>query len=79
LEEGEDKLVWVQRRKGTEQHTSRRHKKHSKRREGGVAQKGKGAAKWRMVKRTGKCSKRERESSAPIERKSAARERGSQQ
>jgi len=61
LEEGEDKLVWVQRRKGTEQHTSRRHKKHSKRREGGVAQKGKGAAKWRMVKRTGKCSKRERE------------------
>jgi len=73
LEEGEDKLVWMQgeesgkwcthreekRSKGrTERRTSRRLEKRSERGESGAAQRGKGAAERRMVKRTGKHSKR---------------------
>jgi len=48
----------MQRRKGVEQHMSKRLKKHSKGEESGAAQRGKGTAKQRMVRRTGKCSKR---------------------
>jgi len=47
LEEREDKLVWMQKRKRAEQH---------------------------MVKRTGKCSKRERERHAHREEKHSKRE-----
>jgi len=58
LEEGEDKLVWMQRRKGAERRASKGLERHSKERGSGAVQRGKGAAKWRMVKRTGKHSKR---------------------
>jgi len=51
------KLVWMQ---GEERGRRRAHReeKCSKGRESGAAQRGKGAAKWRMVRRTGKHSKR---------------------
>jgi len=58
LEKREDELVWVQRRKGAEWYMSKRLKRHSKEGESGTAQRGKGAAKRCMVRRTGKCSKR---------------------
>ena len=58
LEKREDELVWMQRRKGTEQRVSKRLEKRSKGGESGTAQRGKSAAKWRMVRRTGKHNKR---------------------
>jgi len=58
LEKREDELVWMQRRKGTEQHTSKRLEKRSKGEESGMAQRGKSAAKRCIVRRTGKRSKR---------------------
>ena len=58
MEKREDELVWMQRRKGTEQRASKRLEKRSKGREGGVAQRGKSATKRRMIRRTGRCSKR---------------------
>jgi len=48
----------MQRRKGAERRTSERLEKRSKRGESGAAQRGKSAAKWRTVRRTGKRSKR---------------------
>jgi len=60
LEEKEDKLVWVQRRKGTERCVSKRLERHSKRGKSSAAQRGKGIAKRCMVRRTGKRSKRRR-------------------
>jgi len=53
-----EKLVWMQRRKGTEWHASKRLEKRSKGGESGVAQRGKSAAKQCTVRRTGKHSKR---------------------
>ena len=61
MEEGEDKLVWMQRRKGAEWHASKRLEKHNKRRDSGTAQRGRSAVKWHMVRRTGKRSEREKE------------------
>jgi len=58
LEKRKDKLVWMQRRKGTEQRVSKRLEKRSKGGESGTAQRGKSAAKWRMVRRTRKHNKR---------------------
>ena len=58
LEEGEDKLVWMQRRKEAERRTSKRLEKYSKERESGMAQRGKGAVKQCMVRKTGRHSKR---------------------
>jgi len=58
LEKRKDKLVWMQRRKGTEQRASKRLKKRSKGGESGTAQRGKSAAKRRTVRRTGRRSKR---------------------
>jgi len=58
LKKREDELVWMQRRKGTEQHTSKRLEKRSKGEESGMAQRGKSAAKRCIVRRTGKRSKR---------------------
>jgi len=58
LKKREDELVWMQRRKGAEQHASKRLEKHSKGGENSVAQKGKSAAKQHMVRRTGKRSKK---------------------
>jgi len=59
LEEREDELVWMQRRKGAERCASKRLEKHSKRGESSAAQRGKGTAKRCMVKRTRRRSKRE--------------------
>ena len=73
MEEGEDKLVWVQRRKGTEQRMSRRLERCSKGRESSVAQRGKGVAKWRTVRRTRKHSKKERKRCAHREEKCSRR------
>jgi len=58
LEKREDELVWMQRRKGAERCISKRLKRHSKGEKSGTAQRGKGAAKRRMVRRTKKHSKR---------------------
>jgi len=58
LEKREDELVWMQRRKGIEQRASKRLEKCSKRGESGAAQRGKSAAEWRTVRRTGRHSKR---------------------
>ena len=58
MEKREDELVWMQRRKGTERHASKRLEKRSKGREGSVAQRGKSAAKRCTVRRTGRRSKR---------------------
>ena len=60
MEKRKDELVWMQRRKGAERHVSKRLEKRSKGRESSVAQRGKSAAKQRMVRRTGKHSKRGR-------------------
>ena len=69
MEEGEDKLVWIQRRKGAEWRTSKRLKKHSERRDGGTAQRGRSAVKQCTVRRTGKRSEREKERCAHREEK----------
>ena len=61
MEEGEDKLVWMQRRKGAEWRVSKKLKRRSKGGEGSTAQRGKGTAK-------------EKQSGTSIERRSAARE-----
>jgi len=58
LEEGEDKLVWMQRRKGAEWRASKGLERRSKRGEGSIVQRDKGAAKQRMVRRTRKRNKR---------------------
>ena len=58
LEKRKDELVWMQRRKETEQRVWQCHKKHSKGGEGSTAQRGKSAVKQRTVRRTGKHSKR---------------------
>ena len=58
MEEREDKLVWMQGRKGTGRHVSKRLEKRSKREESGAAQRGKSAVEQRTVRRTGKRSKR---------------------
>ena len=58
MEKREDELVWMQRRKGAEQRTSKRLKKHSKGGESGTAQRDKSTVKRHMVRRTGKHSKR---------------------
>jgi len=73
LEEREDKLVWVQRRKGTERRVSKRLERRSKREKSGVAQRGKGVAKWRTVRRTGKHSKRKRKQRTHREEKRSKR------
>jgi len=59
LDKREDELVWMQRRKGAEWCASKRLERRSKGGESSAAQRGKGAAKQCMVKRTGKHSKRE--------------------
>jgi len=74
LEEGEDKLVWMQRRKGVERHMSKRLKRCSKGEEGGIAQRDKGAAKRHIVKRTRKHSKRKTERRTHREEKHSKRE-----
>ena len=61
MEERENELVWMQRRKGTERYTSKRLEKHSKGRESSVAQGSKSATKRYIVRRTGRHSKREKE------------------
>jgi len=48
----------MQRKRGAEQHVSKRLEKYSKRGESGVAQRGKSAAERHTVRRTGKRSKR---------------------
>jgi len=58
LEKREDELVQMQKKRGAEQHVSRRLEKRSKGRESGTAQRGKSAARQHMVKRTRKHSKR---------------------
>jgi len=58
LEKREDELVWMQRKRGAEWRVSKRLEKRSKGGEGGAAQRGRSAAKRRMVRRTGKHSKR---------------------
>jgi len=58
LEKRENKLVWMQRRKGAEQCMSKRLERHSKGGESGTAQRGKGIVKWCTIRRTGKHSKR---------------------
>jgi len=58
LEKRKDELVWMQRRKGTERRMSKRLEKRSKGGESGTAQRGKSAAKRRIVRRTGRRSKR---------------------
>jgi len=63
----------MQRRKEREQCMSKRLERRSRRGKGSAAQRGKGAAKWRMVKRTGKRSKREREQHAHREEKHSKR------
>ena len=73
LEEGEDKLMRMQRKKGAEQRASKRLEKHSERRDGSTAQRGRSTAKQCMVRRTGKCSKREREQCAHREEKRSKR------
>ena len=65
MEEGEDKLVWMQRRKGAEWHASKRLEKCSEREESGTQPEEPESAA------------RERKSSVPTERKSTAREGGS--
>ena len=58
LEKREDKLVWMQRRKGTEQHANKRLERRSKRGKSGTAQRGKSTVEQCTVRRTGKRSKR---------------------
>ena len=58
LEERGDKLVWMQGKESGERHASKRLEKRSKNRESGAAQRGRGAAEQRTVRRTGKRSKR---------------------
>ena len=58
MEKRKNELVWMQKRKGAERRASKRFEKHSKRGESGAAQRGKSVAKWRMVRRTRKRSKR---------------------
>jgi len=58
LEKRKNKLVWMQKRKGAEWHVSKKLKRHSKRRESSVAQRGKGVAKQCMTRRVRTCSKR---------------------
>ena len=73
MEEEEDKLVWMQRRKGAERCVSKGLKRHSKGRGSSVAQRGKGTAKWYTVKRTRKRSKRGKERRAHREEKCSKR------
>ena len=73
MKEGEDKLVWMQRRKGVEWRASRKLKKRNKRRESSVAQRGKGTAKWCTVRRTRRNSKRKKEQHAHREEKHSKR------
>ena len=73
MEEREDKLVWMQRRKGAEQYVSRGLERHSKGKEGGMAQRGKGAARQHTARRTGRHSKRGRERHAHREEKHSER------
>jgi len=73
LEEEEDKLVWMQRRKGAKRHTSKRLERCSKGRGSSAVQRGKGAVKRRMVKRTRKRSKRERKQCTHREEKHSKR------
>jgi len=75
LKEGEDKLVWMQRRKRAERCASKRLEKCSKREKGSTAQRGRSVARWRTVRRTGKCSKGERERHAHREEKCSKRGR----
>jgi len=72
LEKREDELVWMQGKERRKRHAYRE-EKYSKRRKGGAAQRGKGTAKWRMVRRTGKHSKRERKRCAHKEEKRSER------
>jgi len=58
LEKREDELVWMQRKRGAERRVSKRLERRSKGGEGGAAQRGRSAAKRRIVRRTGKRSKR---------------------
>jgi len=58
LEERKDKLVWMQRRKGTERHANKRLERRSKRGKSGAAQRGKSTVEQCTVRRTGKRSKR---------------------
>ena len=74
LEEREDKLVWMQREKGTEQRMSRRLERCSKGRESSAAQRGKSTVRRHMVKRTRKHSKRDRERHTHREEKHSKRE-----
>jgi len=57
LEKRKNKLVWMQKRKGAEWHVSKKLKRHSKRRESSVAQRGKGVAKQCMTRRVRTYSK----------------------
>ena len=59
LEEGENKLVWMQGEESGEWRASKRLEKRSKSRESDAAQRGRGAAEQHTVRRTGKRSKRE--------------------
>jgi len=59
LEKRKDELVWMQKRKGTEQHVSKRLEKRSKGGKSGAAQRGKSVAERCTVRRTEKHSKRE--------------------
>ena len=58
MEKRENELVWMQRKRGAEQRTSKRLEKHSKGRGSGMAQKGKSTAEQYTTRRVGTHSKR---------------------